>query len=252
MPIDQITALLKKCDTPDTNIPPTDLYNEGWLLRLVLDWLSAHPGIDHDLAFTSTDKWYAGALLPSAFQARYSGDILAESRTQADGVIGDFAVGAGQKKTLSLTRDAARIIVTESKLFTELSSGTRNARYFNQAARNVAGIAELIHRAQIPPGNFNTIGFYVLAPAKQIQEGVFARHMSPGLMLDVVKKRVSEYQDPERDKWLTEWFMPTLQNIGIREIAWEEVINLIMAHDQPFGIQIESFYMKCLEYNRPD
>ena len=241
MPIEQITTLLKKCDTPDTNFPPTDLYNEGWMLRLVLDWLSAHPGLNHDLAFTPTDKWYAEALLPSAFHARYKGDILAEARTHADGVIGDFVIGAELKGDLSLTPDAARIIVTEAKMFSKLSPGTRNAKYFNQAARNVACIAELIHRARISPDRFNAIGFYVLAPASQIQDGVFAQHMSPGIILDVVKQRVSEFQDPDKDKWLTDWFMPTLQRILIREIAWEEMINLITEHDQPFGTRINAF-----------
>ena len=251
MPIDQITTLLKKCDTPDTNFPPTDLYNEGWMLRLVLDWLSAHPGLDHDLAFAPTDKWYAEALLPSAFQARYSGDILAEARTHADGVIGDFVIGADRKGDLSLTPDAARIIVTEAKMFSKLSTGTRNARYFDQAARNVACIAELINRARISPDKFTAIGFYVLAPAAQIQDGVFARHMSPGIILDVVKQRVAEYQDPSKDKWLTDRFMPVLQKLRIREIAWEEMISLITEHDQPFGAEIDAFYKKCIKYNRP-
>ena len=248
--IEHITALLNKCDTPETNFPPTDLYNEGWMLRLVLDWFSAHPGIDHDLAFTPTDRWYSEALLPSAFLARYVGDILAESRPHADGVIGDFVINTDQEGDLSLAEGASRILVTEAEMFGKLSHGTRNAKYFNQAARTVACIAELLCRAQIPPNKFNAIGFYVLAPATQIQDGVFGQYMSPGIMVDVVKQRVSEYQGPGKEKWLTDWFMPTLENIRIREIAWEEIINLIKELDQPFGVELETFYQKCLSFNQ--
>ena len=43
--------------------------------------------------------------------------------------------------------------------------------------------------------------------------------------------------------------MPTLENIRVREIAWEEIINLISERDPSFGEQMETFYKKCLEYN---
>ena len=84
MSIEKIATLLGRCNGPEKNFPPTDLYNEGWMLRLVLDWFSSNPGIDHDLAFSPTDKWYSEALLPSAFLARVRGDELAESWTHAN------------------------------------------------------------------------------------------------------------------------------------------------------------------------
>jgi hypothetical protein len=92
MNMDRITALLQRCDCPKRNFPPTDLYNEGWMLRLVLDWLSVHPGINQDLAFSAADKCYSEALIPSAFLPRVRGDRFGEAWTHADGVIGDFAI----------------------------------------------------------------------------------------------------------------------------------------------------------------
>lgn len=151
MSIERIAALLERCDGPGNNFQPTDLYNEGWMLRLVLDWFSLNPGIDHGLAFTTTDKWYSEALLPSAFLARVRGDKLAESWTHADGVIGDFVIGSDCRGDLSLADGASRFLVTEAKMFSKLSSGVTNARYFNQASRNIACIAETIFRANILP-----------------------------------------------------------------------------------------------------
>jgi len=103
MVIERIVKMLDRCGGPDRNFPPTDLYNEGWMLRLVLDWLSANRDIEHDLAFSDNDKWYSEALLPTAFLPRVRGDKLAESWTHADGVIGDFVIGANRETPNSCT-----------------------------------------------------------------------------------------------------------------------------------------------------
>ena len=250
MSIERIAALLERCGGPEKNFPPADLYNEGWMLRLVLDWLSCNPGIDHDLAFETTDKWYSEALLPSAFLPRVRGDKRAESWTHADGVIGDFVIGKNRQGDLSLVEDAVRILVTEAKMFSKLSSGVKNASYFNQAARNVACIAELICRAQIFPSSLKNISFFVIAPESQINDGVFAEYMAPESIRNTVERRISDYREPEKDKWFKDWFIPTLEEIQIREISWEELCRLINQHDSAFGVQLDVFYGKCLEFNQ--
>ena len=153
---------------------------------------------DHDLAFATTDKWYSEALLPSAFLPRVRCDTLAESWTHADGVIGDFVIGADREGDLSLVEGAFRILVTEAKMFSKLSSGVKNASYFNQAARNVACIAEVICRAQISPSSLETIGFFVIAPESQINDGVFAEHMAPERIRSIVSRRVSEIKSQKK------------------------------------------------------
>lgn len=250
MTIQRIAVLLERCGGPAKNFPPTDLYNEGWMLRLILDWLSLNPGIDHDLAFSASDKWYSEALLPSVFLARIRGDKLAESWTHADGVIGDFVIGASREGDLSLAENASRILVTEAKMFSKFSAGVKNASYFNQAARNVACIAEVICRANIPPASLEKIAFFVLAPESRITDGVFAEHMDPKKMHSIVSRRISEYQDSEKDKWLEDWFVPTMEKIQVREISWEELIGVISRLDPDSGGQIQSFYEKCLEFNQ--
>lgn len=250
MSIERITELLGRCGGPDKNFPPTDLYNEGWMLRLVLDWLSLHPNIDFDLSFSTDDQWYSEALLPSIFLPRKRGDSLAESWTHADGVIGNIMIGANREGDLSLTKDASRLIVTEAKMFSKLSPGVKNASYYNQAARNVACIAEVLHRANIAPSQFTKIGFYVIAPESQIKIGTFSDYMAPGEILNIVKRRISGYQEPDKDLWSEEWFMPVMDKIHIREISWEEIINEITQIDSISGEEIQSFYEKCLEFNQ--
>lgn len=43
-PFERVASLLLRCGTGEAILPPTGLYNEGWLLSLVLDWFACHPG----------------------------------------------------------------------------------------------------------------------------------------------------------------------------------------------------------------
>jgi hypothetical protein len=128
--------------------PPTLLYNEGWFLRLVLDWFSRHDVQGHPLSFGAGARWFSEALLPSAFLARHRGDRLAESWTHADGVVGHFLIGEGGKALLRLAPEAGQLLVLEAKLFRGLSPGVTKARYYDQAARTVACMAEVLRRAE--------------------------------------------------------------------------------------------------------
>lgn len=231
-------------------IPPTDLYNEGWMLRLALHWLSEHPEIEHDLVFSSGSTWFSEALLPSAFLARYRGDKLAESWTHADGVIGHFFIGESGAGDLSVPQDASQLLVTEAKMFSKLSSGVTNAKYFDQAARNVACIAEVLRRANIKPRSVQSLGFFVVAPQSRIDEGVFERQMDRAGIADVVQRRVEEYQDTEKQRWYDEAFLPVAETASIRCISWEEIIDLTSRTDPEFGSDLSDFYSECLKFNQ--
>lgn len=250
MLIDQVKSLLERCSTPATNIPPTDLYNEGWMLRLVLDWLHRTREDEYQirLPFPKDAGWYSEALLPSAFFARRRGDKLAESRTHADGVIGDFTVGDIGKGDFSLRDNAKCFVVVEAKMFSKLSSGVSNARYYNQAARNVACMAEVIRLASVAPQQLSTLGFYVVAPLSRIEEGIFDQFMSRQSITENVERRVSEYGGEKTD-WHDSSFIPTFAEIAVETIAWEDVVSDIAKLDPPFGSELKSFYGECLRFN---
>jgi hypothetical protein len=72
-----------------------------------------------------------------------------------------------------------------------------------QADRNVACIAEVFHRANIPPRSSIQIGFYVLAPKSQIEQGRFSKVMKHSSIQGKVKRRVQEYGG-EKDEWYSE------------------------------------------------
>ncbi len=51
--------------------------------------------------------WISEALLPSSFLPRFRSDLLAESRTHADGIIGHIAIGKHGKADVELLANDA-------------------------------------------------------------------------------------------------------------------------------------------------
>ena len=248
MILERIHAMLESCTAQSPLFRPTVLYNEGWLLRLVLDWFSAHRVSNHPLGFFDGSRWFSEALLPTAFLARQRGDPLAESWTHADGVVGHFVVGKEGKADLSLLQDATHFVVLEAKMFSGLSSGVKNASFFDQAARTVACTAEVFSRAKRSPLAASHLGFYVLASQSRIKRGVFAQAMDRDSIAENVARRVSQYGGT-RDEWYLEWFQPTFEQIEIGVVSWESIIASVGEHDSAFGSSFEEFYGRCIQFN---
>jgi hypothetical protein len=246
--LDNVTRMLTSCDTADSLFPPTELYNEGWLLRIFLDWFSTHKIDKHPLSFSQGARWFSEALLPSAFLTRNREDPLGESRTHADGVIGYFVIGDSGRADLSLTKDASHFVVLEAKMFSKLSPRVTHAAYFDQAARSVACMAEVLRLKEISPADMSNLGFYVLAPRVQIDEGIFEEEMSRESIKTKVERRVAEYKG-EKNQWFAEWFHATMQNIEMGCVSWEDLLRDVADHDSDSAQEIEQFYKKCLKFN---
>jgi hypothetical protein len=245
--ITKITELLARCGTASTIMPPTELYNEGWMLRLMLDWLDQHREVDHPLAFLPKARWYSEALLPSRFKPRQRGDRLAESFTHADGVIGHFEIAPGERGAAALHEDAQQFVVCEAKLGSGLSLGTTNAASFDQAARNVACMAHMIGEARVRVGQLSRLAFCVIAPEKQIEARVFRTLVTKESVRVRVGARVAQYEDADMDEWCRAVFEPVLEAIDLRLISWEALLDQL-----PSGPEVTAlgdFYARCLAVN---
>jgi hypothetical protein len=251
MILDRIANLLQTCDGDAPALPPTMLYNENWLLRLMIDWFASHPEAEgFPIAPMPGATWFAEGWLPSAFLPRYRRDRLAESWTHADGVVGHFSTGNRGWADIVLTPDARQLVVVEGKMFSRFSSGVKNAPWYDQAARTVACMAEVLRRADRHPIEMEDLTFCLAAPRKRIDEGVFADETSRGAVLRKVRRRVEDYAG-SRDDWFRDWFVPTIRQVQLVCICWEDVIETIAFHDPPSGQEFDVFYNACLRYNRP-
>jgi hypothetical protein len=248
-----ISEMLQLANSANRNFPATIFYNEGWMLRLVLNWFSRQSSLSHPLNFERGARWFSEALLPSRFFARARGDSLAEGWTHADGIIGHVMIGEGALANTKLVDDAQQFLVTEAKLFSPLSPRVTNASYFDQAARNVACVAEVLSKARRRPEQLLSLGFFVLAPAEQIARNIFRSELSKNSILDKVSRRISEYSGEtraEKEAWEQEWFEPVLEHIRIESLCWEDLVDFIRARDPDFGSGLSQFYTECLRFNR--
>lgn len=243
-----VHRLLETCAAEPSHFPPTMLYNEGWLLRLVLDWFAEYELPGHPLHFAPGARWYSEARLPSAFIARHRGDRLAEAWTHADGIVGHFEIGSKAKSDLSIRPDATQFVVLEAKMFSGLSRGVTRAPGFDQAARTVACMAEALSRAGRQPASLQRPGFYVLAPESQIGSGMFDAAINVGSIQAKVAQRVGAYEGA-LDSWFVDWFRATLDQIDLATISWEALIATIGEMDASAGKAMGSFYELCLRYN---
>ena len=244
--LETITGILNRCGLPDSVLPPTELYNEGWMLRLVLDWFDRNREINSPLAFAPGARWYSEALLPSRFLPQKHGDVRAESFTHADGIIGHFNIKPGQRGEAKVCNNAKQFIAIEAKLGSSLSPGTKNAPTFDQAARYVACIANMISTAGASIDAFDNLGFYVLAPRSQIKAGIFGDLITKDSIERKVKARISVYEGTY-DTWFEKTFLPMLARLKLGILAWESVLEAL-----PITVetrQMREFYETCLKFN---
>jgi len=253
----QILDMLQTCDTDQGVLPAAAVYNEGWMLRLILDWFSRQPASDHQLSFEKGARWYSELLLPSQFLARFQTDPQAESYTHADGVIGHFSIGRSGKGDIDLLPDATQFVDIEAKIFSNLSKGIKNFKNYDQAARTVACMAETLSIGKRQINDVSRLGFYVVAPEKQLKfEPTFQTFLQKDSIRIKVQKRIKAYSDPTdaetKNRWLNTWFLPTLECINIQCLTWEEIISYIQSNDRHNGDALFEFYKKCLALNQPE
>lgn len=292
--LEQIREILNKAATEQTNIQPTLLYNEGWMLRLVLDWLAKNRGIkckeidieqedkddkkEIELSIPDGCKWFSEALLPSPFLRGNK----REGYTHADGAVGKFCIGclqnsksvsddncatgkfcpepgtAGRNKgKLSLKPDCDFFYVIEAKMGSSLSAGITNDQNYNQAARSIACIAELLAQQKVTGEeikNFKHLGFYVFLPEKHPDLKNISdenKGLNKILHKEKIKTAIGHRigsLDNESIRWLKENLdynksNSFLNKLKIKAITWEEILKAIG------NSSLNEFYEKCKIYN---
>jgi hypothetical protein len=246
--IDAIAEMLGRCGTSTAVMPPTEVFNEGWMLRLALDWLDRNRAEvrSHPLAFCPGARWYSEALLSSRFLPRTRGDLLAESHTHADGVIGHFDIRSRIRGDAKLLPGAKQFVVTEAKLGSSLSAGTKNAKTYDQAARNVACMAHLLGEAGIAPRSLDRLAFFVIAPRSQIASGVFSKLIIKESIEAKVRQRIAPFGGTH-DRWFEAVFVHALERIEVDVLSWESVLEGLPATSETDAIR--RFYAECLRFN---
>lgn len=250
--LDSIRAMFAAAHTDGAVFPPTDLYNEGWMLCILLA-LEAGGVRCLPFEFHGKPRWFSEALLYTPFRRRDLRDRLGEGVTHADGVVGQFDWRPGTKCGLELHADAVQFDVVEAKMFSPLSAGTKNAPQYGQAARNVACIIHTLRQANLRPERLSSVGFYVFAP--QEMAPVHRPLLDKALLLYAIQERSGIYPPEEqqvRREFLKDWVEPVVNSprFKIESVTWESMLARVREQEADLGAEVGEFYDRCKRYNR--
>ena len=147
-------ALLRCCNISGKPIARSEVYKETWLLRMVLaklydvtdDFTGDHAEILEVLRKAVHVRWISeGGLRPT---------LEKEGTTWTDAILGNVALrndpetekDSGSKRGVEIIHgnDNVGVIVIEAKVGSKLASRTSNYNDYDQVARNIACLAQLV------------------------------------------------------------------------------------------------------------
>ncbi len=253
-----VRAMERCCGDNGTPIARSEVYNETWLLRMVLscihDYTGSLNGCREEIRTALTRikdavcvRWISeGGLQPT---------LKREGTTWADAIIGpvkihddiDNEIDSETKRGIVLDGNDRRVgvVVIEAKVGSKLSEGTRNYENYNQAARNMACLAKLVMHE--PEDFIKKCAFVVFGPRTAIKswkgQEENQQHLTNSIRVIEAKHRNGETREYIQDKGL---FINAAKMIAETSIvvAWEDIVESID------NIELTDFYNNVLsEYN---
>ncbi len=241
-------------------IPPRLIYNETYLLRLIMFWFYNQDNfiinsdldrvIRKSLVCANNARVYSNATLETPFRIRVKGekDLLAESSTVVSGVVGQFKVLYGKKKEkLVLLNSTSQFIVLEANISKPLKKGAKNLKKYHQIARDIGCMVQTLSHLDNP--YLDNLGLFVLAPESILKLDTFKNFTYKPSIEEIMNERVKAYGDDDEKSIFLELFKKLFQRIDIDCISFEDIIRFIKKNDNDYGMQMEEFYDKCLLYN---
>lgn len=258
---ERLFQILRSAEKSDSSyFPPTEVFNEGWMLRLVLDAIKEFE-IKNEFQLLPNSRWYSEARLDSCFQPFSRPDLLAEGPTHADAVIGDFEFRPETKAGLRLRPSTRQFIVIEAKMFSNLSVGTKNVPTYNQAARNVACMATTIAQSGMRVENIEAVGFFVIAPhpeRRQNRKTNLEGYMRSEAIRGAVDQRIALYEREKRPEaaklrdWEKAYFDPLIDRLASKQclkvLCWDDALSTISRANPSRGEELIKFYQRCLSF----
>lgn len=223
----------------DWPFPPSLLiYNEGWLLRAVLQlWASSRENKGLPFSCPKEASLFSEAQLRTPFYKA----PLKETNTRVNGLVGDFTIRDGTKSGIDIKQDFKFLAVFEAKMYSGFAQGTTKIKNYSQVSRTIACmINELVLKKPLAGScSIYYIGLYP-KDSKKI------RQPEQKYTKDNIKKEITlRLENDETSHFIlkqfnTEWER-FLNLIKIEFKTWEEII------DQINQVELKTFYDKCME-----
>lgn len=223
----------------DRPFPPSLLiYNEGWLLRAVLQlWASSRENKGLPFSCPKEAALFSEAQLRTPFYKA----PLKETHTHVDGLVGDFTIRDGTKSGIDIKQDFKLLAVFEAKMYSGLAQGTTKIENYSQVSRTIACMINELLTPKKSLAESCSIYYVVLYPkdSTKIRQAQFTK--------DNIKKEIAcRLKDYEASHSILEQFNAEwerfLNLIKIEFKTWEEIIKQINQ------VELETFYRNCVKY----
>jgi len=244
----------------DYHYPRTLVLNEGWLLRLALEWHHAHKGQGQELLRAEDgETWFSEAIPRSPFNA------AGEGKTHFDGVIGRFAIRPNTKAGIAVHREASRLVVIEAKIASPVGGPPQNApdaaqEHYDQIARTAANALWALWRGGeedegadgVPLRNNAALSVLLVAPENGFDPTVqeFCERAEADRRERVrlgIEAWLAAHNHEER---LAGWWVAALDCLETRTtielVSWQEIAAAITASDRDGGEKYETLLNRCL------
>jgi len=171
-------------------INPTIIYNEGWMIRLlVMESMIEKLQINKvDFGLLATKNWSSEALITSPF---VEAKVNKEGYTHADIILGDFSVNYNERGDINLNDSPDVLGIIEAKMGSNLSTGTSNADNYNQASRSICCLSYVTRK------NPNCkLFFIVAAPEATINKYSIKKQVERENILTQIGDRFKHSEEP--------------------------------------------------------
>lgn len=240
--------LINTMSSKNALINPTEIYNEGWMTRLVM-YYSVEEGLAYrdigiEVNGTFNNKnWTSEALISSPF---VSAKTKREGYTHPDIAIGDFSVDFSKSGRLIVDDNAKEFGIIEAKLNSPLSKETKNAKDFNQASRSVACISANTNE------NCTTFFYVVLPKSKsnhQKRDGTTIKDIVDSVyILQQIKSRVKAHNNANKSDLVDNRLLDKVKHCSTGVINYEDWINAFK--NSEIRKELNEFYDYCKIFNK--
>ncbi len=157
-----VTAMSECCTDSGTSVAKSEVYNETWLLRMVLACIHDYKGdfvtgdakikkVLEEIRKVVSKRWISEGGLEPAFEnegTTWTDAILGDVRLRGESADDDEEMGTdGNKRKVELTDISTKepgVVIVEAKMGSPLDKSVTNSKDYDQFARNIACLAKLL------------------------------------------------------------------------------------------------------------
>lgn len=225
----------------DRTFPPSLLiYNEGWLLRAVLQlWASSRENKGLPFSCPKEASLFSEAQLRTPFYKA----PLKETHTHVDGLVGDFTIRDGTKSGIDIKQDFKLLAVFEAKMYSGFAQGTTKIENYSQVSRTIACMINELLTIKKPLAESCSIYYVGLYPRESKKIIQPEQKYTPDNIKKEITRRLKDYEAIHSilEQFNAEW-KRLLSLIKIEFYTWEEIIEQINQ------AELKTFYNDCEKY----